>query len=104
MHVTNGIIIQMSNQADQVQSSSTSTNPLRKRKSSIAMEGTLAPYKATERLNPPSYISVERNEHALNEYLSRKMDRLWMLLRHQCCFNNTEQTIPAWTGFYYQVC
>ena len=70
MHVTNGIIIQLSNQNNQHFQTDEANLPLiEKRKSFISVENDILPYKSTPRLHPPILPDVERNENSLNEYI-----------------------------------
>lgn len=102
MHVTNGIIIQLKRE-NQVQVPETNVPRIQKRKSFTKIDNELLPYKASKRLNPPNFTTIERNENALDEYLSKRMDLLWLLLRIHSYLNSQDQNVPAWTGFYYEV-
>ena len=105
MHVTNGIIIQLSNRNNELlQIDEANTPIIEKRKSFIPMETDILPYKAAPRLHPPILPDIDRNENFMSEYLSRKSDLLWLLLRSQSYIVKQEQNVPGWSGFYYEVC
>lgn len=102
MHVTNGIMIQLSDRSNQSQSNNQDLN-IRKRKSFTAMDIDIAHYKQCERLRPPSLANINGNENLLDQYLSMKADLVWLLLRRQSYIMDQDQNIPAWTGFNYEV-
>ena len=102
MHVTNGIIIQLQCQP-QEQVVETHMPQIPKRKSFNQIGTKIQPYKPSKRVNPPNHPCIERNENLLDQYLSKKMDVLWFLLRSQSYLNNQDQTVPGWSGFNYEV-
>ena len=105
MHVTNGIIIQLSNRNNELlQIDEANTPIIEKHKSFIPMETDILPYKAAPRLHPPILPDIDRNENFMSEYLSRKSDLLWLLLCSQSYIIKQEQNVPGWSGFYYEVC
>ena len=103
MHVTNGIMIQLQREP-QNQVTETHMPRIPKRKSLNKIDIEIPFYKPSKRVNPPNYATIERNENLLDQYLSKKMDVLWLLLRAQSYLNNQDQSVPGWTGFNYEVC
>ena len=104
MHVTNCIIIQLLIQANEhLQTGETNLPLIEKRRSFISMETDVLPYKPSPRLHPPILPHVDRNENYIYEYISKKKDLLWLLLRGQSYLLNTDHNVPGWTGFHHEV-
>lgn len=101
MHVTNGIMIQLSDLSNQLRNSDQELN-VRKRKSFTAMNIDIAHYKKSERVRPPSLGNINKAKN-LDQYLYMKTDLVWLLLRRQSQIMDLNQNIPAWTGFNYEV-
>ena len=101
MHVTNGIMIQVSDQSDQPQRNMQDLN-ICKRKSFTAMDIDIAHYKQSERHRPPS-LTIINEDGNLDQFLSMKADLIWLFLRRHSSIMDQEQNIPAWTGFNYEV-
>ena len=107
MHCTDGIIIQRKSGNDQPDEAlmEENTNPSVERKSFDPVDTDITPYHQLQGFPPDKIPEIERNTNIIKEYLSKKGDLLWILLRRQKTYNtdNEEQTIPGWTGFYHEV-
>lgn len=99
MHVTNGIIIQLSNQPRSINQDYN----IRKHTSFTAMDIDIAHYKKSERLRPPSIANVSKNENLLDQYLSMKTDLVWLFLHRESYIVDQDHHIPAWAGFNHEV-
>ena len=106
MHCTKGIIIHRKSGNDQPDEAPTeeNTNPPLKIKSFVPVNIEISPYHQLQRVPPDKIPEIERNTNIIKEYLLKKGDLLWILLRRQktCNTDNEEQTIPGWTGFYHE--
>ena len=98
MHVTNGIMIQLSDQLNTPQNNNNEVN-IRKRKSFTAINVDIAHYKQADRRCPQSLDYVNKDKNLLDQYLAMKADLIWLILRRQSQLLDHDQSIPAWTGF-----
>ena len=103
MHCTNGIIIQRksgNNQPDEAPAEE-NTNPSVKRKSFAPVDIDITPYHQLQRVPPDKIPETERITNIIKEYLSKKGDLLWILLRRLKTYNtdNEERTFLDGRGF-----
>ena len=65
----------------------------------------ITPYHQLQWVPPDKIPEIEWNTNIIKEYLSKKVDLLWILFQWQKTYNtdNEEQTIPGWMGFYHEV-
>ena len=107
MHCTNGIIIQRKSRNSHPDEAPTeeNTNSLVKRKSFDPVDIDITPYYQLQRVPPDKIPEMERSTNIIKEYLSKKGDSLWILLRRRKTYNtdSEKQDIPGWTGFYHEV-
>ena len=106
LHVTNGIIIQLSSKTEEPeQSVSIATPEFRPRRRSfkpIMKEDVF--YTAPKRVNPLIVEAVEMKSNEIHQILAKKEDLIWLLARYKSSeFSPDEQKVPGWTGFFHQV-
>ena len=102
MHVTNGILIQLSDQLNVQQNNKNEVN-IRKSNSFTVIDVDIAHYKQADRSCPQSLGYVNKDENLLDQYLAMKADLLWLILRRQSQLFDHDQSVPAWTGFNYRI-
>ena len=74
-----------------------------RRRSFKAIQYELPPFmKAKERPNPLTIQNFDTDVNQLDGWLSKCEDLVWSVLRYQCS-QETEQVIPGWKGFFYEI-
>ena len=89
MHCSNGIIIQRKSGNDQPDEAPTeeNTNSSVQRKYFAPVDIDIRPYHQLQRVSRDKIAEIERNTNIYKEYLSKKGDLLWILLRRQKTYN-----------------
>ena len=103
MHCTNGIIIQRTpKQANHI--STCGTKPMQKRRSFKPIAKTIAPYiQPKDRKNLPVIRNIEIENNNLGDMLSKNANTVWAIARRYASESGTDQCVPSWTGFFYEV-
>ena len=103
MHSTNGIIIQRTRkQANHI--SICSTKPMQKRQSFKPIAKNIAPYiQPKDRKNLPVIRNIEIENNNFEDLLSKNANTVWAIARRYAFESGTDQCVPSWTGFLYEV-
>ena len=103
MHSTNGIIIQRTRkQANHI--SICSTKPMQKRQSFKPIAKNIAPYiQPKDRKNLPVIRNIEIENNNFEDLLSKNANTVWAIARRYAFESGTDQCVPSWTGFFYEV-
>ena len=103
MHCTNGIIIQRTpKQANHI--SICSTKPMQKRRSFKPIAKNIAPYiQPKDRKNLQVIRNIEIENNNLGDMLSKNANTVWVIARRYAFESGTDQCVPSWTGFFYEV-
>ena len=102
-HCTNGIIIQRTPK-QAIHISICSTKPMQKRRSFKPIAKNIAPYiQPKDRKNIPVIRNIEIENNNLGDMLSKNANTVWAIARRYASESGTDQCVPSWTGFFYEV-
>ena len=81
-----------------------STKPMQKRQSFKPIAKNIAPYiQPKDRKNLPVIRNIEIEINNFEDMLSKNANTVWAIARRYAFESGTDQCVPSWTGFFYEV-